>query len=99
MRVTTLSVCVACLLLTALTTCIAAPATAGGPTLPNVEALGNRQPDRWQGRHHYLYDDEHQPGSVTVGSAPSDARACSDEPVRVKRSDGSTVVRRFRRCD
>jgi len=100
MRVTALGVCVACLLLTALTTAAGAPATADDPALPNIEALGNREPDRWQGRHHYLYDDEHQPGTATtVGSAPSDARTCSNEPVRLRRSDGTTVVRRFRRCD
>ena len=97
MRVTALGVCVACLFLTALTTSAAAPATADDPALPNIETLGNREPDRWQGRHHYLYDDEHQPG--TAASAPSDARACSNEPVRLRRSDGSTVIRRFRRCD
>jgi hypothetical protein len=106
MRGTALGVCVACLLLTAPTS--AAPASADDPALQNIEALGNREPDRWQGRHHYLYDDEYQhlyddeyqPGGATVGSAPSsDARACSDEPVRLRRSDGSTVVRRFRRCD
>jgi hypothetical protein len=99
MRVTALGVCVACLLLTALTSSAAAPASADDPALQNIEALGNREPDRWQGRHHYLYDDEYQPGSATVGSAPSGARACSNEPVRLRRSDGSTVVRRFRRCD
>lgn len=100
MRTTALGACSACLLLTALATSAAAPASANDPALPNIEALGNREPDRWQGRHHYLYDDEYQPGAAaTVGSAPSDARACSDEPVRLRRSDGRTVVRRFRRCD
>src|SRR5882757_8328599 len=100
MRTTALGVCVVCLLLNAVATSSAAPATPDDPALPNIEALGNREPDRWQGRHHYLYDDEYQPGRATVGSAPSDdARACSDEPVRLRRSDGTTVVRRFRRCD
>jgi hypothetical protein len=96
---TALGVCAAYLLLTALSTSAAAPASADDPALQNIEALGNREPDRWQGRHHYLYDDENQPGSATVGSAPSEARACANEPVRLLRSDGSTVVRRFRRCD
>src|SRR3954467_11889145 len=99
MRMTALGVCAACQLLTAIPTSVAAPATADGPALPNIEALGNREPDRWQGRHHYLYDEENQPGIVPGGSAPSDARACANEPVRLRRSDGSTVVRRFRRCD
>ena len=99
MRMTALGVCAAYLLLTALSTSVAAPSSADDPALQNIEALGNREPDRWQGRHHYLYDDEYQPGSATVGSAPSEARACANEPVRLRRSDGSTVVRRFRRCD
>src|SRR5262249_13873873 len=100
MRVTALGVCVACLLLTALTTSAAAPVRTDDPVLQQSEALGDQQPDRWQGRHHYLYDDHYQPGTAaTVGSPPSDARACSNEPVRLRRSDGSTVVRRFRRCD
>jgi hypothetical protein len=99
MRMTALGVCAAYLFLTALSTSAAAPASADDPALQNIEALGNREPDRWQGRHHYLYDDENQPGSATVGSAPSEALACANEPVRLRRSDGSTVVRRFRRCD
>jgi hypothetical protein len=99
MRVTVLGVCVACLLLSVLPAPVAAPTSTNDPTLPNIEALSAREPDRWQGRHHYLYDDEHQPGSATVGSAPADARGCANEPMRLRRSDGSTVVRRFRRCD
>src|SRR5476651_563144 len=99
MRMIALGGCVACVLLTALSYSAAAPASTDDPALPNIDELGNREPDRWQGRHHYLYDDENQPGSATVGSAPSEARACANEPVRMRRSDGTTVVRRFRRCD
>lgn len=55
--------------------------------------------DRWQGRHSYLYDDE-QPYSVeTIGAESANSEGCSSEPVRVRRRDGSTVVRRFRRCE
>src|SRR4051812_31477575 len=97
MRSAILSICAACALLTA--PAVAAPTNSDDPGLLNIEALGDREPDRWQGRHHYLYDDEHQPGSATVGSAPSDARACASTPVRMRRSDGATVVRRIRRCD
>jgi hypothetical protein len=67
--------------------------------MPNIEALGKSEPDRWKGRHHYLYDEENQPGSATVGSAPADARACASEPVRLQRRDGTTVVQRIKRCD
>jgi hypothetical protein len=77
----------------------AAPTDAEDAQSLNIEALGDREPDRWQGRHHYLYDDENPPNSATVGSAPSEGRTCASEPVRLRRSDGSTVVRRIRRCD
>ena len=99
MRATILGVCTACVLLTSPSYAAAAPTDADDPRLLNIEALGEREPDRWQGRHHYLYDDENQPNSATVGSAPSGGRTCASEPVRLRRSDGSTVVRRIRRCD
>ena len=62
-----------------------------------IETQDGREAWRVQGRHHYLFDDESQPS--TTGSAASDARACASEPVRVRRADGSTVLRRFKRCD
>jgi hypothetical protein len=99
MRASILGVCTACVLLTSPFHAAAAPADADDARSLNIEALGDREPDRWQGRHHYLYDDENQPNSATVGSAPPDGRTCASEPVRMRRSDGSTVVRRIRRCD
>ena len=99
MRASILGICTACVLLTGPSHAAAAPADADDARLLNIEALGDREPDRWQGRHHYLYDDENQPNSATVGSAPHDGRACANEPVRLRRADGSTVVRRIRRCD
>jgi hypothetical protein len=65
----------------------------------DVDVPGERESDRWQGRRHYLYDDENQPNSATVGSAPSDGRVCASQPMRLRRSDGTTVMRRIRRCD
>ena len=99
MRATILAACASCVLLTAPPHTAAAPTSADDAALPNIEALSHREPDRWQGRHHYLYDDEYQPGSATVGSAPPAVRACANEPVRMRRSDGTTVVRRLKRCD
>jgi hypothetical protein len=99
MRATILGIGTACVLLASPSSPVAAPANADDSALLDIEALGDRAPDRWQGRQHYLYDDENQPNSATVGSAPSEARACASEPVRVRRSDGSTLVRRIRRCD
>ena len=78
---------------------VAAPTGSDQAGMPNIEALGDREPDRWQGRHHYLYDEENQPGLATTGSAPSDPRGCASEPVRMQRTDGTTVVRRIKRCD
>jgi hypothetical protein len=98
MRPTIFVVCATCVLLTAMPLGAAAPTNSDDAGL-NIEALGDREPDRWQGRHHYLYDDEHRPGSATTGAAPSDPRGCANEPVRLRRSDGSTVVRRIKRCD
>jgi hypothetical protein len=80
---------------------LALPAhSAPVPTASDTELtrIDTRQ-DRWQGRHHYLYDEENQPGRETVGTTPSDARACGQQPVRLKRSDGTTVVKRLKRCD
>ena len=102
MRTTILGVCTACVLLASSFPAAAAPTDADDAALLNIEALGDRGPDRWQGRQHYLYDDENQPdtpNAATVGSAPSDARTCASEPARLRRSDGTTVVRRIRRCD
>ena len=99
MRATILGIGTACVLLASPSSTVAAPANAHDSALLNIEALGDHAPDRWQGRQHYLYDDENQPNSATVGSAPSEARACASEPVRVRGSDGSTLVRRIRRCD
>lgn len=70
------------------------PANSDDAALMQIQALQ----DRWQGRQHFLYD-EHQPGPDTVGASPFDARDCAQEPVRLKRSDGSTVVKRMKRCD
>ncbi len=66
--------------------------------LMQPEALGDR--DRWQGRHHYLYDEQHPAGAETTGSgAASDARACAREPVRLSNPDGTSILRRLKRCD
>jgi hypothetical protein len=99
MRTTVLSICAACAILMPPNHAAAAPANADDPALQNVEALGNREPDRWQGRHHYLYDDEYQPGQATSGSAAASNPACASEPVRMRRADGTTVLRRLNRCD
>jgi hypothetical protein len=59
---------------------------------------GERWNERWQGRKHILYDDIEQDAATDGHSA--NARAdCRKVPVRVKRSDGTTTVRRINRCD
>ena len=52
MRTIVLGVCGTCLFLSNLPYTVAAPTGTDEPALPNVEALGAREPDRWQGRHH-----------------------------------------------
>jgi hypothetical protein len=99
MRTIMLGVCVAGAFLTMPGIAVSSPAVSDEAGLPNIEALGSREPDRWNGRHHYLYDEEFQPGSATVGAAPTDPRPCAGEPVRMRRSDGTSVVRRIKRCD
>ena len=103
MRTTLLAISTACALLITVNHAAAAPDPDGAAT-PTTKTLSERNPDRWQGRQHYLYDDENRPDSATpdsatVGAAASDARACANEPVRLRRSDGTTVVRRLKRCD
>jgi hypothetical protein len=74
-----------------------APKTADEAALLWKQAVGDRWPDRWQGRQHYLFD-ESNPPETTATSRASDALACADEPVRVRRADGSTRVERVNRC-
>jgi hypothetical protein len=100
MRTKMLGIWAACVLLTSPCLTVAAPINADDTGRLNIQALGERDPDRWQGRHHYLYDDKNQPNTATVGSAPSEGRTCRSEPVRMRRADGSTtIVRRIKRCE
>lgn len=87
----------ACLLLTG--SAHAAPALSQDENAIALETPAGREAVRLQSRHHYLFDDESQPWSSTTGSAAANARACASEPVRVRRTDGSTVLQRFNRCD
>jgi hypothetical protein len=62
------------------------------------EPRGERWNDRWRGRQHYLYDGMAQ-DAATDGHAANAQANCRNVPVRVKRSDGTTTVRRINRCD
>jgi hypothetical protein len=72
--------------------------SADEAAMMRLEAISDRSPEEWQGRQHYLYDEDYQPGEETVGSAGSNPLACSDERVQLRRSDGRTVIRRLNRC-
>ena len=62
------------------------------------EPVGEDWPNRWQGRRHWLYDDIARDAGTDGHSA--NARAdCRSVPVRMKRSDGTTFVRRINRCE
>ena len=95
MRALMLGLGAACAFLASPVQAATIPTDADDAALLQIEA----QQDRWQGRHNYLYDDGHQFDGETVGTAPLDARACAQQPVRLMRSDGVTVIRRIKRCD
>jgi hypothetical protein len=90
-----LMLCFLCVVLTQ-PSVAAEPKTADQAARMQMEALGDRWPDRWQGRQHYLYDEENLPQTTAAGAA--DARACANEMMRVRRPDGSTRVQRVNRC-
>jgi hypothetical protein len=60
------------------------------------EPVGEDWPNRWQGRRHWFYDDI---AKDTNGHSANAKASCRTVPVRVKRSDGTTGVRRIKRCD
>jgi hypothetical protein len=82
---------------------------AAGPSLaapslpPEVESTreeeephGDRFEDRWQGRRHWLYDEQ---DAATDGRGANAQAHCVNALVRVKRPDGSTTRRWTKRCD
>jgi len=92
MRAILLALCAACVFLTL--------STAAGASSAGVQIRGPDEAlaDRWQGRHHYLYDQENRPGPTTTGASP-ETSGCATTTVRMRRSDGSSVLRRIRRCE
>jgi hypothetical protein len=81
---------------------IASSVRAGEPKAAEAasmsqQAVGERWPDRWQGRRHYLFD-ETNPPETTASSRARGSQVCTDEPVRMRRADGSTAVERINRC-
>jgi hypothetical protein len=73
------------------------PKTADEAALMWMQAVGDRWPDRWQGRQHYLFDEDNPPETTATGRA-NDTQACANEAVRVPRADGSTAIERMNRC-
>jgi hypothetical protein len=75
------------------------PKNASAAMQLQMEAVGDRWPERWQGRQHYLFDEEALPTASTDGRNAADARACATQPMRVRQPDGKTTVVRVDRCD
>ena len=92
MRAILLALCTACLCLT-----LSSAAGASGAEA-QIRDPGEALADRWQGRHHYLYDQENRPDPTTTGASP-ETSGCATTTVRMRRSDGSSVLRRIRRCE
>ena len=82
---------------------IAAQPAAASPYLAQQgqradEPVGEDWPNRWQGRRHWLHDDIAR-DAETDGNAANARANCRNVPVRMKRSDGTTFVRRINRCE
>ena len=78
-----------------------AAATSDTPPEPlRTEAAENLAQDggndKWEGRQHYLYDEKYQ--QATDGSGPV-VKGCTEERVRVRRSDGVTTIKRINKCE
>ena len=93
-----LMMCAACVLLLTSPSAAAPEENAAALSKAKAEGLGERWEDRWQGRKHILYDDETLVRDGTDGAAEL-RDDCKRVLVRLKRSDGSTAVRRENRCD
>ena len=66
------------------------------------EPVGENWHERWQGRRHWLYDDTAQDADADAATDGRNANAranCRNVPVRMKRSDGVTFIRRINRCN
>jgi hypothetical protein len=99
MRMTMFGLGALCLLVSGTGHTAPAPNTADEAIQLQMEAVGDRWPERWQGRQHYLYDEAAPAVGATDGSNPSDARACATDAMRVRKPDGSTTIAHIRRCD
>lgn len=99
MRITMFGLGALCLLFTGAGHAAPAPKTADEAIQLQMEAVGDRWTERWQGRQHYLFDDEAPAIGSTDGRAPADARACAASAMRVRKPDGSTTIAHTKRCD
>ena len=64
--------CTGCILLSTPTnSATLPPANSDEAARMRREAISDRSPEQWQGRQHYLYDEDYQPGEETVGSGGS----------------------------
>ena len=100
MRITMFGLGALWLLLSGTVNATPAPKTADGAIQLQMEAVGDRWPERWQGRQHYLFDEQAPAvGATTDGRGPADTRACAEDAMRVRKPDGSTTIAHIRRCE
>src|SRR4051812_8324964 len=97
MRTTRLGICTACVLLTSPFHAAAVPINGDEPGQPNTEALAEREPAPWEGRHHHPFHDEKHPNAAAVGAVASEGRDGGREPVGVAASQRSPRVRAIKR--
>ena len=67
MRAATL-LCAGCILLaTPSHSATIKSASSDEAAMMRLEAISDRSPEQWQGRQHYLYDEDYQPGEELLG--------------------------------
>ena len=61
-----------------------------------IEAAQDRGIDRWQGRQHWLYDQDNQPETNALARREE---GCSEYRVRTPRAGGGSDIKRMEKCD
>ena len=93
MRALTLAVALVCC---ASATSSAAPLQRESSNELQIEAAQDRGIDRWQGRQHWLYDQDNQPETNALARREE---GCSEYRVRTPRAGGGSDIKRMEKCD
>ncbi len=95
----TILIALAVVLLATSSAALASPKAEVAPGFEADGPYGDRWHDRWQGRRSYLEDDPREAQASTDGYQLYNRTECRNVAVRLRRTDGMTVIRRVNRCD